>query len=208
MASQPKSKNASKTDKDDGSTNKNSTEKETKKDAKKTTEKKDTGAKAEASEEATKKEAPAIKKKRKTAKEIDKSQARRLVKPVRKKSKLKKTRKVAPAVKKEKMTRDIGVEVELPVESCDDPFCPFHGTLSVRGQILKGIVVSSRMDKTSIVQREIKRFIPKYERYEKRTYRYPVHNPPCLNVQRGDLVKIMECRPLSKSKAFVVIEKL
>jgi small subunit ribosomal protein S17 len=87
-------------------------------------------------------------------------------------------------------------------------FCPFHGTLSVRGQIINGIVISSKMDKTAIVQREVRRTIPKYERYEKRTQNYAVHNPPCMDVQRGDLVKIMECRPLSKSKSFVVIEKL
>lgn len=34
------------------------------------------------------------------------------------------------------------------------------------------------------------------------------HNPPCIEAQVNDNVKIMECRPLSKSVAFVVIEKL
>jgi small subunit ribosomal protein S17 len=148
---------------------------------------------------------PVIKKKRKTAREIDKTQAKRLVVP---KPRLKRTRKVVRVVKETKEARNIGVEVEPPTEDCNDPCCPFHGTLSVRGQIINGIVVTSKMDKTAIVQREIRRFIPKYERYEKRTHNYAVHNPPCLNVQRGDLVKIMECRPLSKSKSFVVIERM
>lgn len=148
---------------------------------------------------------PEIKKKQASAKEIDKAQAKRLVRPKRT---VKPKRKVVKAVKPEIKPRDIGVEVIPPVEGCTDPLCPFHGTLSVRGQILNGVVVNSRMDKTAIVQREIKRFIPKYERYENRTHRYAVHNPPCLNVQRGDLVRIMECRPLSKSKSFVVIEKV
>ncbi|WP_455391448.1 30S ribosomal protein S17 [[Eubacterium] cellulosolvens] len=153
-----------------------------------------------------KEEAPApMKKKRATAKAIEKTQAKRLVKPKRAKRTGK--RKIVRAVEPKKKTRDIGVDVILPEASCDDPFCPFHGTLPVRGQILTGIVVSSKMDKTTIVQREIMRLIPKYERYEKRTHNYAVHNPPCLNVQRGDLVKIMECRPLSKSKSFVIIEK-
>ena len=151
-------------------------------------------------------EKPKIKKKQAKAKAIDKTQSRRLVRP--KRTQKKKTRKVVRAVQAVKEPRNIGVEVTLPTESCDDPYCPFHGTLSVRGQILNGVVVSSKMNKTAIVQREIKRFIPKYERFEKRTHNYPVHNPPCLNVQRGDMVKIMECRPLSKSKSFVVIEKL
>jgi len=152
---------------------------------------------------------PEMMKKEVRAKEIDITQSKRLVKTKTKpKTPAKKTRKVVRAVKLEIPPRDIGVDVEAPVDSCRDPFCPFHGTLSVRGQIIKGIVKSSKMDKSAIIQREIKRFIPKYERYEKRTHRYAVHNPPCLNVQRGDLVKIMECRPLSKTKSFVVIEKM
>ena len=149
---------------------------------------------------------PDMKKKRASAKAIDKTQAKRLVKPVREAGK--KPRKTVRAVKIIKEARNIGIEVALPVESCNDPNCPFHGTLPVRGQIINGIVTNSKMDKTAIIQKEIKRFIPKYERYEKRTHRYAVHNPPCLNAQRGDQVKIMECRPLSKSKSFVIIEKL
>jgi len=155
-------------------------------------------------EEAVKK--PVMKRKRAIAQEIDKAQAKRLVK-VKRTAPIKR-RKVVKVVKPVIKARDIGVEVLAPEEGCNDPACPFHGTLSVRGQILNGIVVSSKMDKTAIVQREVKRFIQKYERFEKRTHNYAVHNPPCLNVQRGDIVKIMECRPLSKSKSFVVIEKL
>lgn len=147
-----------------------------------------------------------VKKKEASAKEIDIAQSKRLVKPISRK--IKRTRKVVRSVQATIKPRDIGVEVIPPDESCHDPFCPFHGTLSVRGQIINGVVKSSKMNKTAIIQREIRRYIPKYERYEKRTHRYAVHNPPCLNVQRGDLVKIMECRPLSKSKSFVVIEKL
>ena len=33
------------------------------------------------------------------------------------------------------------------------------------------------------------------------------HNPPCIEAQVNDNVKSRECRPLSKSVAFVVIEK-
>ena len=150
-------------------------------------------------------EKPVIKKKLAKAIEIEKTQTKRLVKtsPM----KLKKKRKVVKLVEPTVKVRNIGVEVEPPEKPCNDPLCPFHGTLSVRGQILMGVVVSAKMDKTAIVQREIRRYITKYERYEKRTHKYAVHNPPCLNVQRGDLVKIMECRPLSKSKSFVVIER-
>jgi small subunit ribosomal protein S17 len=76
----------------------------------------------------------------------------------------------------------------------------------VRGQIIDGQVMSTRMERSARIQREYLRYIPKFERYEKRTSTYTAHAPPCLDVQVGDLVKIMECRPLSKTKSFVVIE--
>ncbi|RLF35725.1 MAG: 30S ribosomal protein S17 [Thermoplasmata archaeon] len=104
--------------------------------------------------------------------------------------------------------RDIGLDVPIPEEECDDKNCPFHGTLPVRGQILEGEVVSDKMEKTVVVKREYLHYLPKYERYEKRTSKYLVHAPPCLKVKVGDKVKIAECRPLSKAVSFVVIQKL
>ncbi|MFH8110199.1 MAG: 30S ribosomal protein S17, partial [Candidatus Aenigmatarchaeota archaeon] len=41
-----------------------------------------------------------------------------------------------------------------------------------------------------------------------RRTRVYAHLPPCLDVKVGDKVKIAECRPLSKIKHFVVIEKI
>ncbi len=103
--------------------------------------------------------------------------------------------------------RNIGIPgIEPPEKKCDDPNCPFHGTLSVRGIILEGVVVSDKMDKTVIVEREYSRFIKKYKRYERRRSRIPAHNPPCINAKKGDLVKIAETRPISKTVSFVVIQ--
>jgi small subunit ribosomal protein S17 len=110
-------------------------------------------------------------------------------------------------LKKTKGTRDIGVDVLPPSSQCSDMDCPFHGTLSVRGQIIEGVVVSDKMQKTVVVKKEYRRFIPKYERYELRTGRYIAHNPTCIDAKVGTKVKIMECKPLAKTKAFVVIEK-
>jgi len=103
--------------------------------------------------------------------------------------------------------RNIGIpDIEPPEKKCDDPNCPFHGTLSVRGIILEGVVVSDKMDKTVIVEREYSRFIKKYKRYERRRSRILAHNPPCINAKKGDLVKIAETRPISKTVSFVVIQ--
>lgn len=125
-----------------------------------------------------------------------------------KKTKRVKVPKKAPKVKGEKRGyRDIGVNVIPPKGQCSDSDCPFHGTLPVRGQIIEGIVVSDKMKKTVVVKKDYRRYIPKYERYELRTGRYKAHNPPCIGAKVGAKVKIMECRALSKTKSFVVIEK-
>ena len=104
--------------------------------------------------------------------------------------------------------RNIGVNVQPPTESCDDKFCPFHGTLPVRGQIITGVVSSVKMKNSIIVKREYMSYVPKYERYEKRTSKYSAHCPPCIKVETGDRVRIAECRPLSKTISFVAIEKI
>jgi len=102
--------------------------------------------------------------------------------------------------------RDIGLDVEPPKSTCEDNHCPFHGQLSVRGMVMSGTVVSAKMQSTVVVRREYMRYIPKFERYQKRTSKYLAHAPPCLQTKPGDEVSIMECRPLSKRVSYVVIE--
>lgn len=91
---------------------------------------------------------------------------------------------------------------------CGDRNCPFHGTLSVRGQVFDGIVASAKAKNTIIVVREYFHYVPKYRRYERRRSRIPAHLPPCLKVVEGDRVRIAECRPISKTVSFVVVERL
>ena len=104
--------------------------------------------------------------------------------------------------------KNIGIKVAKPKEKCNDGNCPFHGKLQCRGRIFVGTVISVKMQKTTIVEWGHKHFLRKYERYEKRKSRVKVHNPTCINVNEGDIVKIMECRPLSKTKNFVIVEVL
>lgn len=104
------------------------------------------------------------------------------------------------------MTRDIGLDVEAPDGTCQDDDCPFHGNLSVRGQVLDGRVAENNAAKTIIVERERFWKLPRFERFEKRTSRTNVHLPSCMDVTPGDEVTIAECRPLSKTKSFVVVE--
>jgi len=94
-----------------------------------------------------------------------------------------------------------------PKKTCNDRNCPFHGKLPIRGRILEGVVVSAKMDKTVIVRHDYLKYVPKFMRYERRHSRIPAHNPPCIDAKEGDHVTIAECRPISKTVSFVVVEK-
>ena len=104
--------------------------------------------------------------------------------------------------------RNIGLVLEIPKQKCNDTKCPFHGKLSVRGRQFTGTVVSTKMRKTAVIEFERPNFLKKYERYEKRRTKLKVHNPECINAKDADVVRIIECRPLSKTKNFVIIQKL
>jgi small subunit ribosomal protein S17 len=101
----------------------------------------------------------------------------------------------------------IGLNVEEPETACADENCPFHGTLSVRGQTIVGEVASTDMEKTVVVEREYDVKVPKYDRYMKRRSRISAHAPPCLELSVGDTVTIAETRPLSKTKSHVVVSR-
>lgn len=105
-------------------------------------------------------------------------------------------------------TRNIGADVKAPEKTCTDKKCPFHGDISVRGRKFVGIVVGKDLHRSATVEWD--RFIamPKYERLAKRRSKVRVHNPACIDAQKGDKVTIMECRPLSKTKSLVIIENL
>ncbi len=104
--------------------------------------------------------------------------------------------------------KNIGLDVKEPKNTCSDEKCPWHGHLKVRGRVFKGRVVSSRAMNTSVVEWNYYKYIPKYERYERRKTRISAHNPKCIDAKADDLVRVCECRPLSKTKKFVIVEKV
>jgi len=71
-------------------------------------------------------------------------------------------------------------------------------------KILKGKVVSDKMDKTVVV--EVNRFV-EHKKYGKRfkvTKKYKAHDNDNLK-KVGDMVEIIETKPISKDKHFKVI---
>lgn len=104
--------------------------------------------------------------------------------------------------KKVETAKEENAEIE-----CKDRRCPFHGRLSARGRSFKGIV-KKIVGKRAVI--EFKRLVrhKKYERYAKAKTRLHAHIPECLaqKVNIGSIVKVTECRPLSKIIHFVVVD--
>ena len=76
--------------------------------------------------------------------------------------------------------------------------------VNTRGRTFVGTVISDKIPRTVTVQWGGKKFIPKYERYTKVRTKVQAHDT--LNAKKGDVVKISECKPLSKTKKFIVKE--
>ncbi len=74
------------------------------------------------------------------------------------------------------------------------------------GRTFKGTVTSDKMTKTVTVEFERRHFVPKYERYERRSTTIKAHNPDEMDAREGDEVIIQETRPISKTKSFIVTE--
>lgn len=92
-----------------------------------------------------------------------------------------------------------------PKETCEDENCPFHGTISLRGRSFVGQVVSIKAQKTATITWERRVYVKKYERYLKQKTRIRVHNPDCMEVKLNDFVRVVETRPLSKTKHHVIV---
>ena len=95
--------------------------------------------------------------------------------------------------------------IEIPKTKCNDKKCPFHGNLRLRGQSFIGTVIATDVNKSATIEFVRKYYIQKYERYENRRTRLRVHNPGCINAKKNDKVKIVETRPISKTKHFVIV---
>ncbi|VDD93312.1 unnamed protein product [Enterobius vermicularis] len=107
--------------------------------------------------------------------------------------------------------RNVGLGFKTPTEAkvgtYIDKKCPFTGNVSIRGRILTGVVVKTKMQRTIVIRRDYLHFIKKYRRYEKRHRNMSVHCSPAFrDIAIGDVVIVGECRPLSKTVRFNVLK--
>ena len=73
-------------------------------------------------------------------------------------------------------------------------------------RILQGIVVSDKGDKTVIVRVEKSVMHPLYKKYIKKHNRYATHDPE-NKYKTGDAISIIESRPISKTKKWIVSDQ-
>ncbi len=71
-------------------------------------------------------------------------------------------------------------------------------------RVLQGVVVSDKMDKTIVVKVERKVMHPLYKKFIRRSKKYSAHDENTA-AKTGDVVKIRECRPLSKRKSWEIV---
>uniref|UniRef100_A0A6T9EII3 Small ribosomal subunit protein uS17 N-terminal domain-containing protein n=3 Tax=Alexandrium catenella TaxID=2925 RepID=A0A6T9EII3_ALECA len=106
--------------------------------------------------------------------------------------------------------RNVGLSFQTPKEAKEGNFvdkkCPFTGNVSIRGKILKGMVISTKMKRTIIIRRNYLHFIKKYHRFEKRHSNLSVHCSPAFEPKEGDIVTVGQCRPLAKTVRFNVLK--
>lgn len=104
------------------------------------------------------------------------------------------------------MTRDIGLDVGKPKRECSDRHCPFHGGLAIRGKLFDGKVTGSKARQTITLQKDAPVYFAKFKRYARGKSTIHAHVPGCIDVESGDHVLTAECRPISKSVSYVVVE--
>ena len=71
-------------------------------------------------------------------------------------------------------------------------------------RILQGVVVSGKTDKTVVVRVERRFTHPLFKKTVRRTKKYHAHDE-ANSAKQGDLVRIEECRPISKTKTWRVL---
>ncbi len=100
-------------------------------------------------------------------------------------------------------------EPEVAVPVCKDKSCHVHGNLKARGRVFEGTVIR-KLHKRVTIEFERMIYVRKYERYKKSKTKIHARLPVCMEdeINIGDLIKVQECRPLSKIIHSVVIKKI
>ncbi len=99
--------------------------------------------------------------------------------------------------KKDKQEKEISKDVISEKKIC------------ARGRTFEGIV-KKKFHKRIVIEFERMIYVEKYERYAKSRTKIHARLPESMEkeINVGDLIKVQECRPLSKIIHFVVVKKI
>ena len=78
--------------------------------------------------------------------------------------------------------------------------------MSIRGKLFEGIVINTKAKNTIVIQKESPIYFKKFKRFGRSKNKIHAHVPSNINVEEGNYVIAAECRPISKSVSFVVVE--
>ena len=109
--------------------------------------------------------------------------------------------------------KNVGLGFKTPKTAINgkyiDKKCPFTGNVSIRGRIIRAQVASHKMKNTLIIKRNYLHWVAKYQRYMKRHKNFAVHVSPAFErIRNGDDVIVGQCRPLSKTVRYNVLEHI
>ncbi|MFT4325888.1 MAG: 30S ribosomal protein S17 [Candidatus Woesearchaeota archaeon] len=103
--------------------------------------------------------------------------------------------------------KNIGYGIPVPPEpKVADANDPFYGSVKIKRNNFTARVVSDKAMKTAVVAVDRSIFNKKYQRFEKKRSAFSVHNPASIAAKEGDVVRVFETRPLSKSKHHVIVQ--
>jgi small subunit ribosomal protein S17 len=94
---------------------------------------------------------------------------------------------------------------ERPAERKPIARLPKPETTRGRRQERRGVVVSSGMDKTIVVKVDTIKSHPRYKKVVRRSLKFHAHDPE-NKANVGDIVRIVETRPISKTKNWRLAE--
>merc|ERR1711966_244018 len=112
--------------------------------------------------------------------------------------------------KLDRYCKSVGLSFPTPKEAKEGKYidrkCPFTSSVNIRGRILKGMVISCKVQRTVVLRRNYLHYIKKYKRFEKRHSNLVAHCAPCFEPKEGDIVTAGQCRPLAKTVRFNVLK--
>eukprot|EP00994_Dinema_validum_P004588 NODE_2642_length_661_cov_591.952614_g2173_i0.p2 GENE.NODE_2642_length_661_cov_591.952614_g2173_i0~~NODE_2642_length_661_cov_591.952614_g2173_i0.p2 ORF type:complete len:167 (+),score=18.94 NODE_2642_length_661_cov_591.952614_g2173_i0:87-587(+) len=111
---------------------------------------------------------------------------------------------------KQRYWKNVGLGFKTPKAAIEGTYvdrkCPFTGNVSIRGRILRGVIKSAKMKRSVVCLRNYLKFVPKYQRYEKRHKNITVHMSPCHEYSIGDEAIFGETRSICKTIRFSVLQ--